>query len=691
MTSEDTKLGTGKGLIVGAGLDYRAIFNVASNGMAFTEYVSGRIVDVNDAWILSTGISREKSVGRTAMELGLWARPAEREACMAKLEVKGRVSDFEAWLNMKAAELSFQISGEKVEMGGNLYVLWEFRDITVQKRMNEVLIKEQEKVQSLLAASEMSRRALLGILEDEKLAREALAESEAFRKRIFNSSRVPIVVMDAATFKYIDCNDAAVRIYGFSSREEIIGKTPLDFSVPLQYNGTPSSEKALYYIDKAAAESAVLFEWRHQRANGEIWDAEVHLMSFQSGQRRLMQFTLQDITDRKRAEDALRKSEASFRSIFEKSATGYVLLSPDGRMLKVNAAMADMLGYTVEELQQLDFRDITHPEDIAVSAESIRSLLTGQRDTYRLEKRYLHRSGATVWSFVNTTLVRDSRNTPLYFITSIADITSRIRAEEEALSHKAQLLQADKLASIGRLVAGVAHEINNPNNFIMLNTPLLRKAWECALPVIEAGLKQTGEVYVDKLSLTEFTPHVIPLLDSIQEGSRRIQRIVGDLKDYARSETYDINREIDFGKVIISAVNLIQNSIAKKSAHFSLCIGDAPVPIQGSFQRLEQVVINLLQNACDALPPKEGSISLSLNCEEVDRIVLSIADTGIGIAPKDLSHIAEPFFTTKRDIGGTGLGLSVSSKIIADHGGRLHYESEIGKGTTVKLVLPRRR
>jgi len=134
-----------------------------------------------------------------------------------------------------------------------------------------------------------------------------IAASEAFRQRVFDSSPIPIVVMDAGTFEFLDCNPAATKIYRYASRAETLGKTPQDVSAPLQYDGTPSAEKFIAHIREAQREGGVTFEWRHQRPDGEIWDAEVNLLSFQAGPRRLLQFTLLDITERKRTEAALQR------------------------------------------------------------------------------------------------------------------------------------------------------------------------------------------------------------------------------------------------------------------------------------------------------------------------------------------------------------------------------------------------
>jgi PAS domain S-box-containing protein len=153
--------------------------------------------------------------------------------------------------------------------------------------------------------------------------------------------------------------------------------------------------------------------------------------------------------NRKQAQVSLQESEASFRSIFEKSATGYVLTAPDGRLLKINAALAEMLGYSIDELQLINFREITHPNDIAISTQSLRALLAGERESFQFEKRYLHRNGATIWTFVNTSLVCDAQNSPQYFITSITDISERKKIEHALRESEYFFKESQRLALIG--------------------------------------------------------------------------------------------------------------------------------------------------------------------------------------------------------------------------------------------------
>lgn len=170
----------------------------------------------------------------------------------------------------------------------------------------------------------------------------ALRESEAFRQRVFESSRMPIVIMESENLTYIDCNPAAVQIYGFATREKTLGKTPLDVSAPFQSDGTPSDEKVRFYIRQAQVEGGVVFEWRHQRPNQEVWDAEVHLMSFFSGERQYLQFTLQDITQRKQAE----------RQVFQ-TANQLTVLNEIGRAVSEVTDLATVLEIIRQELEKL--------------------------------------------------------------------------------------------------------------------------------------------------------------------------------------------------------------------------------------------------------------------------------------------------------------------------------------------------
>jgi len=271
------------------------------------------------------------------------------------------------------------------------------------------------------------------------------------------------------------------------------------------------------------------------------------------------------------------------------------------------------------------------------------------------------------------------------------EVVERKRALEELKLHQDKLIQADKMASLGILVAGVAHEINNPNGLILLNLPILREVYQDSVDALEEQYLERGDFSLGGLPYTRMRSEVPAMLDETLEAAGRIKRIVEELKDFARQDTAAVTAGIDFNTVVKAAVRLVDSSIRKATNNFRAEY-DATLPaVRGNAQRIEQVVINLLLNACQALPETETNrgIFLATRCSDDGlSVVLTLTDDGVGIAPEHLSHLTDPFFTTKRESGGTGLGLSVSSGIVAEHGGSLDFDSAPGAGTTVTLTLP---
>ena len=250
-------------------------------------------------------------------------------------------------------------------------------------------------------------------------------------------------------------------------------------------------------------------------------------------------------------------------------------------------------------------------------------------------------------------------------------------------------MHADKMVALGTLVSGVAHEVNNPNNFIMLNSPILHNAWNSVVPILENYYEKNGDFIVGGMKYTEMRENIPSLFSGISDGANRIKHIVDDLKNYVRDQTADMTQSVDINAVIKYAVTLLSNMIKKSTNHFSIDYGKNLPLLSGNFQRLEQVMINLIQNACQALPdPQKGIFISAQSLKKQPAIVVKVRDEGTGIPPETVSQITDPFFTTKQDAGGVGLGLSISAKIVEDHGGTIHFDSEIGVGTTVEIMLP---
>lgn len=266
------------------------------------------------------------------------------------------------------------------------------------------------------------------------------------------------------------------------------------------------------------------------------------------------------------------------------------------------------------------------------------------------------------------------------------EIAERTAAEEELRRNQQQLVQADKMAALGILVSGVAHEINNPNGLILLNMPILKDVCNDALATLE---QQQSQVELGGLSFNRVKSELPLMLDEMQDGARRIKRIVEDLKDFARQDDAALMEPLSLNQVVKAAVRLVDRSLRTATNRFEAEYTEPLPPVLGNSQRIEQVLVNLLLNACQALTDQNRGIFLrSFNDPDNNHIGVLVRDEGCGIAPEHLDRLTDPFFTTKRESGGTGLGLSVSAGIVKEHGGQLLFSSPPGQGTTVTLLLP---
>lgn len=269
------------------------------------------------------------------------------------------------------------------------------------------------------------------------------------------------------------------------------------------------------------------------------------------------------------------------------------------------------------------------------------------------------------------------------------EVDSRSKALRE---HQQQLIQADKMASLGVLVSGVAHEINNPSSLLLLNLPVLQEAYADCLDILDAHYREHGDFMLGGLEYSRMRDEIPLMLDEMLEGSHRIKRIVGDLKDFSRHGSTDLTEIPDFNAVVVTAIRLVDNPIRNATWHFEVDYGADLPAVRGNAQRIEQVVINLIVNACQALENPQQGIFLR-TYSDTDKmgqpqVILEVRDQGCGMDPDVMGRLTDPFFTTKRESGGTGLGLSVSAGIVHEHQGQLTFDSEVGEGTTVRLALP---
>jgi len=380
--------------------------------------------------------------------------------------------------------------------------------------------------------------------------------------------------------------------------------------------------------------------------------------------------------------------------------------SGDFKMTFVSNNAYHRLGYLPEQmLADPNFWfDHIHPDDAPHIFSSLARLFTEGERTY--EYRFRIRDGSYLWMHDTLRLIRDENGVPLEVIGALTDITKRKNMEQalqakgeeqQRLIHKLreaheQLLQSEKMASIGQLAAGIAHEINNPVGFVNSNMSSLNNYVGTLLRVID-GYEKAAAAYpplaaqMAALSrgadLAFLRDDVTDLVRESMDGLKRVRDIVQALKDFSHVgenewQVADLHRGLD------STLNIVSNEI-KYKATVEKHYGTLP-QVTCLASQLNQVFMNLLVNAGHALRGR-GVITIRTGVQQ-DWVWIEIADDGVGIAPENLNRIFEPFFTTKPVGTGTGLGLSLSYGIVNRHGGRIDVASELGKGTRFTVHLP---
>jgi len=393
--------------------------------------------------------------------------------------------------------------------------------------------------------------------------------------------------------------------------------------------------------------------------------------------------------ERKRSVQRQILTEQRFRAMADFTYDWEYWLGPDGCYNYISPSCERVTGYTAQEFRKDPalIESIIHPEDKERVLQHFSREPLGE-EMNSMEFRIITRSDKERWISHDCRRVSDQSDRSLGTRVTNRDITSRKHYEEQERVHIEELAQADKMITLGTLVSGVAHEINNPTNFITLNTPLLREMWVGAQPVLDSYFKERGDFYVGRFKYSVLRARMEELLDGVTEGAKRIMHIVKNLKDFSRPDPSDMNEKVDVNLAVENAIALLANPIKKKTAHFQVKYGKHLPEVIGSAQKLEQVIINLIQNAIEALPDEEKGVQVATHYDKIKGVIfLTIKDQGSGIPRELLPRIKDPFFTSKRTKGGVGLGLSIAERILKSYDAELKFSSKVNRGTTVRVIL----
>ncbi|HWA57618.1 MAG TPA: PAS domain S-box protein [Gemmatimonadales bacterium] len=480
-------------------------------------------------------------------------------------------------------------------------------------------------------------------------AEEARGASEMRYRQIFERSTTVNLVLDAASMRMVDANPAAVMFYGWP-REELIGK-------PLAEITAQPEAVVRDMIEAAEGERRNFFVSRHRLRSGVVRDVEVHSSPFELDGRRVLFSIVHDITDRLRAERQLVESEANYRRALEQASDAIVVSDRQGVILEVNARTEEILGFRREEVVGRRLEDYLPAEDRERKPLRLRDLLDG--GSLLAERRLQRKNGTLADVEISARDLGDGR-----FQAIIRDISERRRLEE-------QLRQAQKMEAVGQLTGGIAHDLNNLLTVVLANSEMMA----AELPPGREDLK--GD------------------LGELQAAARRGAQMIRKLLSFSRHAplTYQV---LDLGRVVEDLLGTLRRLLP---AHIEIEFNREPdaIKVLADSGAIEQVLLNLATNARDAMPrggtlhletrrvhvarPPDGALPGSYGC-------LIVRDTGVGMDERVRARAFEPFFTTKPPGEGSGLGMAMIYGLTQQHGGFLELDSELGKGTTVRVHFP---
>lgn len=596
-----------------------------ANDIIYTTDLSGNFTSLNKAGEQISGYSRDEFLKMHFAQV----------VAAEYLDIARRTSEF-----------------AEDKLGGTVY---ELQIITKDKRpvlieVNTRFVKLDGNPIGIQGIARLTRK------QEEKILRE----TEARFRAVTENSRDAIIIVDCQS-QILFANTACEKQFGYKN-SELVGQS-ITMLMP-----EPLRELHLRGFQRYLETNVKKLNWNSIEVVGLKNDQsefpfEIAFSEFEIKSERFFSGTIRDLTERKQAEQALRKSEEQFRSLYENAPLGIYRSTPDGRILMANPAILRMINFTLEEVLAQNFNEKT------VEAKSKRrwfqEKIEREGEIKGYETIWLRRDGTPVFVRENARCVRAPDNTVLYYEGTVEDISGRRQLEE-------QLRQAQKMEAVGQLAGGVAHDFNNILTIITgysdltlrrlpLDDPLRRNVQE----VIKAGDRATT-LTKQLLAFSRkqiLAPKILNLNAVVADMNEMLRRLIGE--------------DIDF-------VSILDPELGS---------------IEADRGQIEQVLLNLVVNARDAMP-NGGQLIMQtaiVNNEEVftqiekvnqpeQFVMLTISDSGVGIDAATRERIFEPFFTTKES--GTGLGLSTTYGIVKQSGGQIKVFSEKGAGTTFKIYFP---
>lgn len=492
-------------------------------------------------------------------------------------------------------------------------------------------------------------------------AEQELRKSESRKQAILDSALDAIVSMDEHG-RILEFNTAAQRIFGYTL-DEVQGQ-PMPEKIIPEHLRDKQSQTFKKFME--TGETSVLDGrtfWTGMRKDGTEFPCELTVTKISTEGPPIFTGFIRDVSDRMDAEAALKQRELQFRGTFENAAVGMAHKDLEGRWLRVNDRLCEIVGYTREEMTDKTFRHITHPDDLEADIQQFERLVAGELDSYQMEKRYVHKNGSDVWVALTASMQKDEADRPLYCISIVQDISRRKQFEQD--------LQA-AIEARESFLAMLSHELRNPLSAVINATRLLRR----------------GQFGVTGFSRDDIT-------SVIERQTQQMGRLLADLLDVSRIANGKIEldrKTVDLCQLVESIRETSDPIISEHDIALTVDHPQTPVWVEGDPTRLQQIQVNLLANAAKYSPP--GSrVHFSIGSENGEAVI-RVKDEGIGIPAHLMEKIFDPFVQSEESLhrsdGGLGVGLTLVSNLVKMHHGTVSVHSEgRGKGSEFTVRLPR--
>jgi PAS domain S-box-containing protein len=596
--------------------------------MAFSNWPDGAADWVNRRWVEYSGLSVEETSGagwRCALH------PDDLDAHVAK------------WQRSLASGEPFENEARHRSAGG------EYRWFLVRA---VPLRDEQGRIRKWYGT--------LTDIEDRKRAEEKLRRSETYLAEAQKLTRTGSWAWDASTEKMLYCSDELFRMFALDPEEDLPSEKIWDRLVPEDRNRVRQ-----VCSEAVRARSAFAEEYRAVLPDGKLKHIHVtgHPIPDAAGEVFEYVGTNVDVTERKRMEEELRGSEARFRTFVDHATDAFILHGEDGTILDVNRHACESLGYSRDELVGVALTAFDPRADTAHMQLIGERLASGEVVTF--ETRYRRKDGTQFPAEVRVREFRqDSRRLAISFV---RDITERERTQQERerlRQLEADLARMNRVSIMGELAASLAHEIKQPMAAAVLN------ARTCA-----RWLRR------DVPDLSEAADAASKMVDDVTRAAAIIDRVRSLYRrDAPQSESVDLN------EVVREMASLLGEAGARSSVSIRTELDPGLPPITADRVQLQQVLMNLMLNGVEAMRDRGGELTVTSGRTEDGEFLISVRDCGVGFSPHENERIFETFFTTKPQ--GTGMGLSISRRIIEAHGGRLWASANVPRGAIFQFTVP---